>query len=207
MTPFSAAVLVGGQGKRMGRDKAFLPVGGIPSLQWIIQALLPLTDDLLLVTNNDEKQRRVAELVTPQAPNVRFVTDVFPGTGTLGGIFSALQSANSPYCLIVGCDMPFLKPALLQFLAGLAPHFQAVVPMINGRYQPLHAIYHKDCLDAIEADLRNNRLKATGFLAQVTFRTVTEAEILPLDPELISFRNMNTPEEWRALDQLASTRS
>jgi molybdopterin-guanine dinucleotide biosynthesis protein A len=205
MIPFTAAVLAGGDGRRIGQDKAFLPIGGKPSLERVVRTLRPLTDRLLIVTSSDERRAKLAEFTAPLAPNARIVTDLFPNTGTLGGIFTSLQYACSPLCLVVGCDMPFLNPNVIELIVSEASSYQAVVPYVGGYPQPLHAVYHRDCLGAIEASLRLGRLHATSFLEEVRLRIIEEAEILPLDPQLLSFSNVNTIDDWKTLDLLART--
>ena len=105
----------------MGQDKAFLPVGGVPCLVRVLRSLLLLTDDLLVVTGDEEQRVRLAALVFSQAPHARLEVDDHPGQGVLGGLSTALRLARHEYSLLVGCDMPFLNPALIHHLYTLTP--------------------------------------------------------------------------------------
>ena len=77
--------------------------------------------------------------------------------------------------------------------------WDAVVPVVAGRPQPLHALYHRRCLPAVEAALQTGERRMDSFYPQVRIRFVTEDEVRPIDSELRSFVNVNTPEEWDAL--------
>ncbi len=202
MPEFSASVLAGGQSRRMGRDKAFMPVGGRWLIERVLDTLSQVSDDLLIVTNTPE----------PYAGfGVRIVGDVYPGTGALGGIFTAIQAARHPYTFVVACDMPFLNADLLRYMAVLAPAYDVVVPRLasDGRdraadpkstakereLHPLHAIYAKTCLEPIERALREDDLRTIAFHSHVRVCYVEQEEIDVFDPQHLSLFNVNTPNE------------
>ncbi|MGQ9501856.1 MAG: molybdenum cofactor guanylyltransferase [Anaerolineae bacterium] len=194
----SVAVLAGGQSQRMGRDKAFLPVGGKPAIQRVLERVAPLSDDVILVTNAPNKYAPYT--------NCRITGDIYPGRGSLGGIYSALMAAHYPHCLIVACDMPFLNTRLLKYLARLARvyDYDAVVPRIAGRWETLHAVYSKRCLHPIEQCLQGDQLRVCSFFESVHLCVVEQRRLERFDPLLRSFLNMNTPEEWQYLQQVAT---
>ncbi|RME98275.1 MAG: molybdenum cofactor guanylyltransferase [Chloroflexi bacterium] len=192
----SVAILAGGRSKRMGRDKAFLTVGGVPVIERVIARVRSLTDDLFISTNNGEKYRRFG---LPTVP------DVIPDKAALGGIYSAICAAKYAHVLVVACDMPFLNRPLLKHLIRLAPTADVVTPRIHTTQpETLHAVYAKACLPAIEAKLAANRLRIIGFFDDVTVRYLEAPEISQFDPQFHSFLNMNTPDDWQKLDQLAN---
>lgn len=191
----SVAILAGGQSRRMGQDKAFLPVGGRPVIERVIARVSPLTDDLFINANDAAKYLPLGLPVRP---------DVYPDKAALGGIYSAIYHARHPRVLVVACDMPFLNPALLRHLAGLAPTADVVVPVINPpQPETMHAVYSKNCLPAIEPRLLAGRLRIIGFFDDVTVRRVSRDEAARFDPDLYSFLNMNTPEDWQKVQALA----
>lgn len=191
----SVAILAGGKSRRMGQDKAFLPVGGRPVIERVIARVSPLTDDLFINANDAAKYLPLGLPVRP---------DVYPDKAALGGIYSAIYHARHPQVLVVACDMPFLNPALLRYLAGLAPTADVVVPVINPpQPETMHAVYSKNCLPAIEPRLRAGRLRIIGFFDDVTVRQVSRDEVTRFDPDLYSFLNMNTPEDWYKVQALA----
>ncbi|PWH20614.1 MAG: molybdenum cofactor guanylyltransferase [Ardenticatenia bacterium] len=195
----SVAVLAGGQSRRMGQDKAFLSIGDKLVIQRVFERVLPLGDDLILVTNTPDKYAAYTYC--------RITEDVYPGKGALGGIYSALVAARYPHCLVVACDMPFLNTRLLKYLARLASFwdYDVVVPIISGRWETLHAVYSKRCLKPIEQRLHQDQLRVCSFFESVHLCTVEQRHLERFDPLLRSFLNMNTPEEWQRLQHIAET--
>jgi molybdopterin-guanine dinucleotide biosynthesis protein A len=194
----SVAVLAGGESRRMGQDKAFLPVGGRPVIDRVLEQVALLTDDLTLIAN---APLRYLHLGLPM------VGDVYPGKGALGGIYTAIHTARYAHCLVVACDMPFLNVDLLRYLVGLAPGFDVVIPRIQESAQEspetMHAVYGKGCLEPIQRCLEVDRLKIIGFFDQVRVRTVEREDVARFDPEFRSFLNMNTPADWTRVQELA----
>jgi molybdopterin-guanine dinucleotide biosynthesis protein A len=120
------------------------------------------------------------------------LVDFYPDRGPLGGIYTGLAAAQSSHSLVVACDMPFLNITLLRYMIELASDFDAVVPRLGERMmEPLHAIYAKSCLDNIKARLEQNHLGVHTFLKTVRVRYVERDECRRLDPELLSFFNIN----------------
>jgi len=192
----SIAILAGGQSKRMGQDKAFLPVGGRRVIERVLKRVQGLTDDLFISANDPA---RYAEFGLPVVP------DVYPDKAALGGIYSAIHTARYDRVLIVACDMPFLHRRLLQHLIDLAPTADVVIPLINPpQPETLHAVYAKTCLPAIERRLTANRLRVIGFFNDVAVRYVSRAEVSEFDPHFHSFLNMNTPQDWAAMEEIAA---
>jgi molybdopterin-guanine dinucleotide biosynthesis protein A len=132
----------------------------------------------------------------------RLVGDVYPGKGSLGGIYTALQAARYDACLVVACDMPFLNAGLLRYLIGLAPGYDVVVPRVEGFPETLHAIYGKRCLDPIQRRLLAGQLKIVGFFDEVRVRYVERDDVARFDPQFRSFLNMNTPSDWERVQKL-----
>lgn len=188
----------GGKSRRMGQPKALLPVPphDRPLIAHVVQRLRVLEPQRVLIITNEKEVEERAGIARP----VEFAPDCYPDVGPLGGLATALHICND-WVLMVACDMPLLNPELLRFLCSLAAEecgnrWDAVVPHVGGYLQPLHALYHRRCLPAVEAQLRSGRRKVTNFFPRVRVREVGEEEVRPLDPDLHSFRNVNTPEEW-----------
>lgn len=195
MEPFSAIVLAGGRGRRMGRDKVWLDAGGRPLIARVVERLAPLSSEVIVVR---------ASLDGPFPPlPVRLVEDRYPGQGPLAGVHAGLSAAATPWAFVVACDMPFLDVGLIRYLALLRPGHDAVVPYPAGRPEPLHAFYHRRCLLAVEELLgRGDRALAMLHL-RVRSRPVSRAELTRFDPSLDSFTNVNTPEEWERARRVA----
>ena len=204
-------ILAGGQSRRMGQDKALMTLGGQTLLERVRVAMTAVCDELVLVTNLPEKY---------DSFGMRMVPDAFPGTGSLGGLYSGLAAVSADLAVAVACDMPFLNAPLLRFLAAAAEGYDAVVPdtsvtageigdMSKAKQlelHPLHAVYRRTCLPFIERRLKAEDLRVMGFYSEVRMRYVRRAELAVVDPKFHSFINVNTPEEWADAEKLAARR-
>lgn len=182
----SGSVLVGGKSRRMGVDKPALLIGGEPLIARVVGALSKVVDEVVLVGNDAS---RFAWL------GVDCVADLIPNGGPLVGIYTALTVARHPFSLIVACDMPFIQPALLAYLLERALGWDAVVPLVDGRLEPLHAVYARSCLPAIEEMIRHREWCPLDLYPRVRVRYVEEAEIAVFEGGWRSFVNLNTPED------------
>ncbi len=185
----TGVLLAGGNSSRMGRNKALMSLAGHRLVDRVLAVLRGIFDDLLMVTNSPDLY---ADL------GVRMVPDLVADKGALGGIHSAIHHAATPHCLVVACDMPFLNAAVLRYLAEQRAGCDVVVPSLHGKPQPLHAVYGKACLQPIARRLGTDRLHVVGFFPDVRVREVTAKELAGFDPDGLSFRNLNTPEEFAA---------
>jgi molybdenum cofactor guanylyltransferase len=195
-TGLSVAVLAGGRSRRMGQDKALLEVDGRALIQYVIDAASPLGSETLIVASDRPEYHQFG---------CRVVPDKFPQSGSLGGIYTALSEAENEHCLVLACDMPFVNRALLEFMLSVERDYHALVPSLsadrsdqgdNETLETLHAIYHKACLPAIERQLNAGVFKVIGFFSEVKVQKLDEEIIRQYDPNLLSFFNANTPEEF-----------
>ena len=186
----SAVILAGGQSRRLGRDKAVEPIGGLPLIRRVIERVEQVASEVLVVVADSSRGEEL-----PLDPRHRVVPDRYPGTGSLGGIFSGLEAGSNPWVVAVACDMPFLNLSLIGRMLALREDMDVVVPLIEGRPEPTHALYSKTCLPFIEPKLRDRQLKISGFYDQVRVHYLPEEEVASLDPQFLSFFNVNTPED------------
>ena len=189
----TVAIQAGGQSSRMGQDKALVHLAGRPLIEHQLDRLRGLAGEILVTTNHPEAFA---------AFGVRTAADAEPGAGALAGLRTALQAARGETVLVVACDMPFLSRALLEHLLSLAPQADAVVPRRGGEYEPLHAVYARTCLPAVEACLANQRRRVISFYDDIRVLTVTEQTLRTLDPHELSFFNINTPDDLKEAEQL-----
>ena len=183
----TGVILAGGQSRRMGRDKAFLPFGKGLLIERVIEVIQQVTDDVILITNTPEQYERFA---------LPMFSDVIPEAGSLGGIYTGLVSAKTPYSLCLACDMPFVKPEFLRFLCDTAAEADVVIPRNAEDFQPLCAVYSQVCRDPIRHKIEVGQLKITGFFDQVSVRVIDGDLLAHYDPHDIMFFNANTPEEY-----------
>jgi len=181
-------VLSGGENKRMGKDKAFLTIAGIPMIEHVLKALRNATDRVIIVTNSPQAYASYDATV---------VTDASAKRGPLTGIYTGLLHSADEYNIVVACDMPFLNASLLSYMAGLVGDYDVVVPKVGEYIEPLHAIYRKQLLPVMEKRIQRDARQIRGVFSEVRVRYVTESEIDRFDPKRRSFKNLNTPEEYK----------
>ena len=192
-----SAILAGGGATRFGgKPKGLELVGGERILDRLVRTLqTALGKPPLLVANAPD--------AADWRPDLRVVSDVQPGFGALGGIYTAVVEAPAPV-VCVAWDMPFVSEDLIRTLAQGLAAADAVLPQSDGRrgVEPLCAAYGPACRDAIAASLAENELRAIGFHQRI------RVSILPLDkvraladPDLLFF-NVNTADDLARADQL-----
>jgi molybdopterin-guanine dinucleotide biosynthesis protein A len=183
----SVIVLAGGSSSRMGTDKAFLKLGDRTLVEHILQQVETLSDDLLLVGGDLDRMTGLP---------ARLVEDEPGPSGALLGLYSGLKAARSDLALAIACDMPFLNLRLIRYMVLLAHGHDVVVPRMEDYLEPLHAIYRKSCLGAMEALLQQGKRRITAFYPDVHVRYVDRSQLAIFDPAHRSFVNVNTPEQW-----------
>ncbi len=196
----TSIVLAGGKGTRLGKDKLQEVVGGRPLLQRVIDSLSPISGRILVVTAQGQKRPTIQSRQT----EVASVQDIYPGKGALGGIYTGLLASASQYSLVVAADMPFLNPDLLEHLVSVAPGFDVVMPRIDREIEPLHAVYSRDCLPAIQEQIDKNQLQIRVFLERVRVKYIEVGELDRLDPTHLSFFNINTSEDLTKAQEIAA---
>jgi molybdenum cofactor guanylyltransferase len=190
----TGVILAGGQSRRMGRDKAFLPFGKGLLIERVIEVAQQVTDGVILITNTPEQYQHFG---------LPMFSDVIPQAGSLGGIYTGLVSAKTPYSLCLACDMPFVKPEFLRLLCATAAEADVVIPRNDEDFQPLCAVYSQVCREPIRQKIEASRLKITGFFDQVRVRIIEGELLARYDPHDIMFFNANTPEEYQQARRMA----
>ncbi|MCL4263283.1 MAG: molybdenum cofactor guanylyltransferase [Anaerolineae bacterium] len=192
MSKVTVAIQAGGKSSRMGVDKSFVLFNGRPLIEIVRDTVAGLGDELILITNKPEAYAHLG---------LSMFGDLYPEQGPLGGIYTAVHHAQHPHTLIVACDMPWLNRYLLAYMLTLRETADVIVPRWEKYPEPLHAIYHKNCLGPIEEKLNAQMLKITSFYGRVTVRFVEREEIERFDPDGRSFANINTPQELAQADR------
>ena len=194
----SCIVLAGGRGLRLGRNKVAVTVGNRSLLQWVISRLTFFNSDIIIVTAKKEPPTQDIDY-----PKLRIVSDVYPGKGSLGGIYTGLVASDSFYNLVVACDTPFLNQALLRYMVQVSANFDLVVPRLGDKVEPLHAVYSKGCSAPIEYLLKQDNLKIIELFNLVKVRYVEVEEIDRFDPNHLSFFNVNTEADLKTAMELS----
>ena len=194
MTEASAIILAGGKNTRIARTKAFIQLPtGESILQKILKVLQKIFPEIIIVTNQKQAYLRFG---------VQVVEDLIKGSGPLGGIFTGLCFSASKRNFVVGCDMPFIKPALIGLLLQESGSFDVVIPEINGEVEPLFALYSKDCIPVMFEHLQRQNLKMREVIRKLNVKRIGAGEIDRLDPEHLSFFNINTEGDLKRAESL-----
>ena len=195
LEPFSAVILAGGFGKRLGQEKARALCLGRPLLHWTVDVLAPLSDDLVVVRRTDQTLPPSDEIKWREAVDLR------SERGPLAGIEAALSAARHDLALVVACDMPLLAPDLVRAIVAAAAEVDVAMPLLDGRDQPLLSAYRKSCLPVVEETLAAGEGRIVAILPHLRVRRLERADLARHDPALASFTNVNYPED---LEQVAA---
>jgi molybdopterin-guanine dinucleotide biosynthesis protein A len=179
-------ILAGGLSRRMGRDKANLPTGAGTLLERIVERLSPVVDEVV-----------VAGGPSLSIPEGRWVPDARSGAGPLAGMAAGLAAVSFDLAWVVACDLPDVEPGVGELLFDSASDVDAVVPRLDGRPECLCAVYRASLAGRILTLLNDGERRVTALLDGIRVRYVEAAELRRVDPELRSFRNLNTPEEYQ----------
>lgn len=182
-------LLVGGRSSRMGRDKAFLPFRGAPIFETVLNVLKRHLEMVILVGDRPERFAGYGLTVLP---------DIYPGSA-LGGLYTGLHAAVTPYIFAAPCDLPFASPEVLAYLLSLRSGYDAIVPMTGEHPEPLFALYSKTCLEPIRKLLEARNCRVYDFFPHIRIRRVEESELALIANSDKIFQNVNTAEEYDRL--------
>ena len=194
-TEVTGVLLAGGKSRRMGEDKRYLIVGQQTLLERGLAVLRSIFQDVVVVIAQDSPPLNI---------NARVVRDLVPDCGSLGGVYTGLKEAATSYIFVVACDMPFLDQNVISEFIRRRANTDIVVARLAARLHPMHALYGKGCLPAIEQMIMARQLKIQDLVSQISLRVqyVTDRDLLTIDPSWRSFHNVNTPADLEAAHSL-----
>jgi molybdenum cofactor guanylyltransferase len=181
----SGLVLAGGASRRMGRDKAFVEVAGVRLLDRVLAVLDGLCDEVLVASGSGRR----LEVGRGE------VADVLPGGGPLAGIVAGLEAATHPLVAVVAVDLPYASAAVLRVLADCWTGEPAVVPVVGGRLQPLHAVWFRDAAPALRGRLAGGQRGVIAAATALGARTAGPEVWGRADPSGEFARNVNEPHD------------
>ncbi len=190
ISDITGVILAGGESRRMGSDKSLLPFHGARFIDHTYRTMAELFAEVIIVTNSPDLYNSIP---------CRKVPDIYSAQGSLAGIHSGLCHAGNDTAFIVACDMPFINPEAITQLCIRATEGDVVIPIGTHGPEPLHALYNKRCIPAMESALDGGKKRIVGFFSQVKVVEVAIADLSPIDPEEHSFLNVNTPQEYFSL--------
>jgi molybdopterin-guanine dinucleotide biosynthesis protein A len=186
-------VLCGGQSRRMGRPKAWLPFAGEIMLPRVVRLLGEVVTPIVVVAAPEQD-------VPPLPAGVAVVRDEEKGRGPLQGLAAGLEALRGRVdaAYLSSCDVPFLRPAFVRRLIELLGDHAICVPRVGEHHHPLAAVYRISVADAVARLLAEDRLRPFFLFEAVPTRVIGPDELVDADPALQTLRNLNTPEEYQA---------
>lgn len=184
-------VLCGGQSRRMGRPKAWLPVGEELMLPRVVRILAQVVSPVVVVAAPGQD-------VPPVPEEIRVILDAEGGRGPMEGLFAGLKALEGrcQAAYLSSCDVPCLRPAFVERVISLLGENQISVPRVGEYHHPLAAVYRLDVRSEVERLLSENRLRVASLFEIIPTRVVEENELADVDPAFESLWNVNTPEEY-----------
>jgi len=194
----TSIILAGGEGTRLGNiEKAFVTFDGKYLIDRKIATLKKKSTQLIIVTNRPELYTNYEE---------KIAIDKEKQQGPLMGIYSGLLASSSLHNFVTAVDMPFFHEKLFSYLQNNCAEYDAVIPVVQGNYEPLFAIYSRNCLPAIENAMKEKRGRIISFLQKVKAKYINEKTIKELDPDMRSFINLNTETDIKMAETMINRR-
>ena len=185
-----ALVLAGGESLRMGTPKPFVRLHGIPLIEHVLERLHPSFDTVYIVGGDIQGLSYLG---------VPLIQDKEAHRGPLVGLYSGLAYSKAEWCFVVGCDMPFLSTAVIDYMATFLDRGDIVAAKANGRVQPLHSFYSRRCIPRATELISLGTTSLKALVGSCLTTIVPEEELARLDPGLCSFRDLDTPDQVDSL--------
>lgn len=193
----TGVVLAGGRSSRFGANKALADWKGAPLVQAVVNSLLEVLPKVLVVTKNP------AELAFLAGDRVRVIEDLCPDGHPMGGLFTALSGLETGHAFVAACDMPFVRPELIRELWSSRADYDAVIPVWERKRQPLCGVYSRACAGMIRSSIEADALGLARLFDDLKTRFMLEAEVAVVDPQGLSFMDIDTREDYERAKGLA----
>ncbi len=184
----TGVLLAGGKSRRMGVDKALLELDGQTFFQRSLELLEQFFTNILIAGDRPDLAR----------PGIPAIADLYSGSA-LGGLYTGLRAAKTDWIFVAPCDMPYPDSRIVECLLSQRSGADAVVPRTPEGYEPVFALYHKNCLAQMESMLQQNQYRIYDFYQQIAIRFLDQNEL----PEgwQRALININTPEQLAQLKE------
>jgi len=179
----SASILAGGKSTRFGSDKALFAYRGKALIELVIDVLKNIFSEIVIIA---DVESRFSHLGYP------VFSDLYPDIGPICGIYTALYHSKTEHVFVVASDMPFLSGDLVRYMISCSDGYDVIVPCIRGYYEPLHAIYSKNCLNPVLDRIKNNDRMIFSFYNEVRVRKIGEDEVGRFAHGNDIFKNINS---------------
>lgn len=182
----TGVILAGGKSSRFGINKAFSEINGSRLIDIVAGLMTSIFTRTVLITNSPEEYSYLGLPIRE---------DLIRGLGPIGGILTGLEDMRDEAGFFIACDMPFVSEDLIRYIVSIRSEFDAVVPKVDWKIEPLHALYRKSCLPVIRDLIASGVYQTFRAFDRLNVRYLNEAEIRANDPQMKSFLNVNRPEE------------
>ena len=191
----TGVLLAGGKSRRMGQDKRFLPIGQETLYARSLSVLRSVFERVVVVIAQDSPSLE---------SDVPVFRDLIPDCGSLGGLYTGLKQVGTHWVFAVACDMPFLDPATIRHFIELKREGDVVMAKLQNGFQPMHALYHRNCLPVMEQliQAKDFTIHRLADHTSLRVRLIMPEELARLDPEERSFYNINTPDDLAAAREI-----
>lgn len=186
----SGIIVAGGKSSRMGQDKTLLRFNNKSLIARTIAELQKVADEIIVASNHTSKYNIAGILEVP---------DTYQGMGPLGGMHAGLMAANYDYTFIVSADLPLFTGELAGCLLDRLKGYDAVVPRLDGRWEPLCAAYSRNCIKSIEACLQAEIKQVYRFYQQINVLEIYPSQLSCSGSAEKLFFNLNTPDDLKKL--------
>jgi len=184
MFDVTAIVLTGGKGSRMGSiDKSRIEINEVPIIDHLVATLRQWFKAVIIVTCAGREY---------DYPNVEVVIDAESEFGPVMGLYCGIKASSTKYNFVMACDMPWPNETIIALMLQRIGEHEAAMAQINGKYQSLMAIYHKNTESTLLACISAKQHRLRDFLAQLDLAVLSEAEIKAIDPLMRAFTNINS---------------
>ncbi|PJB13928.1 MAG: hypothetical protein CO118_11235 [Flavobacteriales bacterium CG_4_9_14_3_um_filter_32_8] len=178
----TAIILSGGKSSRMGIDKGLLLLNGKPMIQYVIDVVTPLVDEVIIISNQIEYQRF----------GLPVYEDLIKDAGPLAGIYTGLKYSKHDKNIVVSCDVPFISEKLFQYLINFCTNYDVTIPIKNNKTHQVIGIYDKKCIPIFKNELDNNQRKMKVALEKINLNIVDANQF-----DEKEFTNINTSTELK----------
>jgi molybdopterin-guanine dinucleotide biosynthesis protein A len=198
----SAVILAGGFSRRFGRDKGLVVLAGKPLILHVIDRVSKVVDEVLVVVSSEEQKNKFETILKEKA---NLVIDKDNSQSPLVGATTGFETANSEYSLLLPCDTPLVSTQIVQFLLDMCVNRSAAIPKWPGGYiEPLQAVYHTEsALTAAKTALKQGKMNMQSMIDNLRgVRYVSTMVLEQMEPDLLTFFNVNTPQDLKKAESL-----
>jgi len=199
----TSIVLAGGRSKRMGRDKAFLTYKNKTFLRNILETLDKISSQIIISINKDKSLylNEIKELKN----EIVFIKDLDEYAGPLNAVVSCYPYVKSEYVFLSTCDTPILNLDLINFLKEEMERdkdIECIIPVVNGKYQPLNTFYRKSALKKAEEVYKMGNDSLFSWIDRLNKKYISDKELSKFDKDLKTYFSVNTPDLYKKLISL-----